>query len=711
MCMWTLDGFAVEKLMGAADVRVDVTKPIVYLTGHKGSGKSSAIAGISAAITGDALGPDGKPLKIAELKNPAWDHGAGEVTFGDGEEAFTVRREFKSSTTVIINGERIGTIGEADAMIENVLGVSQEQMLWLMGGDPLIHAKPREQAAILVRTLGVDLSYDGLIERLNEQGGTAEPVLAAASGASGWDLLSRAKALAEDARLGASRDLDDAKGRARTTEEAMDAALRAARCGDLSSLERKRRSLKRDLEDARARQIRLEEQQRERETMLRAVESAREARDEAEAEVAALREKLDGLDERRQAREAERAELQSAVDEAQKQLEQVRAVMEEREDALASAKTRLAAARDTARDAGAACQVTDHEVERLREERAEACATCECPDCGAEVALVDDVLVDASEAPGSEITDDMIAEAVERAAEARDAMDKANEAVDVWEERVSEAESSVEEQRAVVRRDTQALDDAQQALEEKPELPDAESVRGQLEAAAKASDRATRQLEEAEADLPDEVNEEAIQAAREDAQDAQEALEALDAATTAVGEHNEALEAREAAKEKHSDLDALVDRLHEITREVAEEIVEPIADSLGAMLGETVVFDAKEGLGVETPLPGNETHVRPLGGLSGGERLQARAALQGVLASALGVGLAVVDEFGALDTKSARQTLDIMRRVAEETGLVWVVASTQEPPAGIFDVQVVELEGGYTISEEAEVAEEVPAAK
>ncbi len=686
--MWRLTEFRVDHLLGCAEAAVQVREPVVMLTGQKGSGKSSVLAAISATITGDALWPDGKKMSRDDLKNPAWGNGWGAVVLGDGEGAeFAIGREFKSSITVNLDGEKCRTLGEAEQRITATLGVPPEQLLWLMGGDPLIAAKPLDQAGILANTLGVDLGFEGLIGRLNGHADLGRAVLSKLTALSGWELLSRAQGLAEEERLQANRRLEDARGRAQAAQTAMDDALRAARAGDLSVLQRKRDALQATIADAQERGQRLRDRRLERAEKLAARERAQAELDRAEAQVASLREQVAGADEARAAREAEREKLRGMIEEAKKQLAAATTEFDE-------AKLAAQAAREVAEEAGRAFENAWNEATTLR---AKLPRLLSCPGCSMQVVLVDDVLVARSDLPAGTPTETEVA-----AAEA--AQVAADEALTAAKQSAEAAEAVAREKGMAVQSASVRVRETEAGLLAYPSLPAASDLQARLEAAVRASDEATAALDAQDAEIPDEVSEADLTAVDEVLREAQEALRALEGVTARVTACDEALGAVEEAEGRWSALDGLVSRLREITREVAVQIAAPVADSLGAMLGEEIVFDEEVGLGAKRPLPGGKSYVHPLSKLSGGEKLQARAALQGVLAVALGFGLAVVDEFGALDEASARATLAIMRRIAREHGLVWVVASAQTPPPGLEGVQVVEMEGGFQLGAVVDLA-------
>lgn len=703
--MWRLREFRIEKLLGVARAAVEVREPVVVLAGPMRSGKTTTLAGISVALTGSAIGPDGKSLDVAEIKNPAWgnDGWAAVVLEDDAGQQFAVGREFLSSTAVNLNGERVRTLGEAKTRITEALGATPEQLMWLMGGGSLIWASPQEQSAMLGNTLGVTVGFDDLLERLNGHADLGREVLAPVANLTGWELLSRATVVARDARLEKNRAVADAKAVASSVD--VDEVLAAAGVIDVSGLADAQGRAGREVASAQTRLEKLQAAQAQREQVMAARAAAQKDLDEAEAEVAALRDQVAGADEARAEREAERETLKAAVDEA-------RADLTAAEEALATA---AAAVQDKHATADAALDALESARESGRILRARLPKSLCCPGCGVNVALVDGALCAMDDLPDGVTTQAQVeaAEAAEQAAE--EALVAAKQAVDKVEVAENDAGARVDEAEAVVLK-------AAAALAACPELPAAADLQARLEAAVAASDKAAGRLAEAQAqELPNEVTPEQIAAAREAIELARERVSSIERATEVVARQGSAAVQRREAEEEHARYDALVTRLGEVARELASAMSDPVTEAVSALLGRTVVFDEAVGLGTKLALPGGEEYVRPLRMGSTGERLLASAALEVVLARALGVGVVLIDELSGLDDDTAQMTLSTLVEWAEADGMTMVVTTAQALPGHgrradewpIEGVQVVAVGGGRTDPAAApiEVPDEVAVAK
>ena len=703
--MWRLREFRIEKLLGVARAAVEVREPVVVLAGPMRSGKTTSLAGISVALTGAAVGPDGKSLGVAEIKNPAWgnDGWAAVVLEDDTGQQFAVGRQYQSNTVVNLNGERVRTIDEAKTRITEALGATPEQLMWLMGGGSLIWASPQEQSAMLGNTLGVSVAFEDLLERLNGHADLAREVLAPVANLTGWELLSRATTVARDARLEKYRAVADAKAVASSV--AIDEALAAAGIADMSGIADAQERAKREVAAAQTRLEKLQAAQAKREQVMAARAAAQNDLDEAEAEVATLREQVAGADEARAARQAEREKLAAAVDEARNDLTAA-------EEALAIATT---AVQDKRATADAALDALESARESGRILRARLPKSLCCPGCGVNVALVDGALCAMDDLPDGVATQAQVeaAEAAEQAAE--EALEAAEAAEQAAEEAAIDAGARVDEAEAVALK-------AETALVACPELPAAADLQARLEVAVAASDKAAGRLAEAQAqDLPNEVTQDQIAVARTAIENARDRVSSVGCAGEVVAKQAAATVRRREAEETHARYDALVTRLGEVDRELASAMSDPVTEAVSALLGRTVTFDATVGLGTTMTVPGGEEYVRPLRMGSTGERLLASAALEVVLARALGVGVVLIDELSGLDDDTAQATLSTLVEWAEEDGMTMVVTTAQVLPGyghraeewPIEGVQVVAVGGGRTDPAAApiEVPDEVAVAK
>lgn len=660
--MWKLKEVQAEHIRQATAVHVEVREPVVVLAGPSRAGKTSTLQAISAAICGKAMGPRGA-LAQASLKNPAWGNGWAGVTFERGGEEFAVARYFAASVTATINGTRTRTLGEAGERVQATLGATPEQLYWLAGGHDLIFAQPLAQAEVLCNTLGLDVALDrapadgvlpGLLQRLNGHEALGRTVLGALSRRGGWPLLSEAQAAAEDARLEASRKLERAEGALEAAETAMKAALTTARVPDLSSLVQKHQAATAELQRAEARVQELEAAGRTRAEAESARAFAEEAQATAEAAVQRAQAAIEDANARREEVAARRAALVVALDNAR----DAREGLQE--------QVRMANQRRTAREQALA---------ELQEALATAPVTYACPGCEERVGLVDGALVLASELPAVGATQAEVDEA--RAA-------------------LPAAEKALEKARAAAAMSGAEIAQLEAELAQAPELASPELLRERLEEAVAASDEAEERLTElSDQPLPAAVTPQELEAARAAVGRAHDLLTALSNASGTVEAHGAAVKAQVETKAARAELDALVGRLREVTREVAAEVAAPVIEGLSAMLGKPIVFDPEVGLGEQVALGGDESLVRPLSEGCTGERLQASAALQGVLAAHLGVGMALVDEFSGLDPDHARLSIEEMQRVSAATGVVWVLTTAQDLPE-MQGVQVVRMDGGYS---------------
>jgi len=458
-------------------------------------------------------------------------------------------------------------------------------------------------------------------------------VVAPARAHTGWHMLESAVGLAEDARKLAGREAKAAAAAVGQARSALEQAMRAAQVADPTSLAAAITAQEENIEQARARAGALQEQTAARSALLSEVERAERAQQVAETRVAEARERIEQVAQQRAEVVARREALSADLSAARTRYEELVGEARKAEDAAEDPRTALDDARAL--------------LKALEEGRTEAPPTEACPCCGEMLALTANGLRWAAEVAAEGVTEEQLAAA-------REAVESAQAD---WQEKNGaflELDQAVQEQR-------KQLERLEAALGALIDPPSDELLRERLEEAVGASDAAGELLGELRArPMPGPVDAQQIEAAQRAVAEGQERLRLLEAAQAAVAGQQEALQTETSANQEHERLDVLVKRLREIMREQASAMADPVADSLAAMLGRPVVFDPDRGLCLQVDL-GDEQALRPLSQLCTGERLQAAAALQGVLAAALGVGLALVDEVSGLDPEHAAETIAVMR--------------------------------------------------
>lgn len=645
---WVLTGFQVQGVRRAVEVSAVVQKPLVVLNGRSGAGKSSVLTGVAWALAGEVRTEEGK-FTLEEIGSRAHPTIVQLGFVGPDGEGLAIERLMGASQTIVVNGES-GGVTAMTPKLEAALGVTCDQLSYLMSTNRLILMKPLEQAETLGGLVSPVFELEDIMPPEDVPAGVIATIREVAAGFFGskrpWPALEAAVTALEKKRTEASAERDGNDAHYEALASGMQARLREARVADISVLASVRATANANHQRALAHLEALNKQVWAREEHQAKKRDARAQLDAAEVAISEVKEKITRANSVRDEREAARAAVKHEMAQVNDNLELLRA----EGDALVKAELAALAANDALHSTLSGVAGED---------------VSDCPTCGQKITTDRRLQIDLS------------------LADAQTKFEQARNATVEQAGRIKEAEEAL------------------QALEERlltlPCVPDAADLEERLAAAARSSDRASEELEElAKTSPPDPVASEALEAAQRNVDENAARCDLLDGISGDVAAVERAFALAEGSRGRRAVLDAAVKHLRAEKQRLAggeglEAVLARVNDALRGRL--TIDCDEKAGLVAVFGKPPHEERF-PANQLSRGERLEVGVALQGCIAQHLGVGVALVDDAGVWDPITAREMMEEMARFE---GVTWLVGSAYPAELLPGDIaEIITVDGGYS---------------